>query len=140
MSRESDKGASRERELVDMFWDAGFGVIRAPASGSATERALPDILAGNDDVYVAVEAKSSGGDAVYVEGREVEELLEFSNRFGAKARLGARFDREDWFFFHPGELHYTDGGNYRVKKAFALEEGESFDELIGRAGEEQRDR
>lgn len=132
MSRESDKGASRERELVDMFWDAGFGVVRAPASGSATERALPDLVAGNEGLYVAVEAKSSGGDTVYIEGREVEELLEFGNRFGAKPRIGARFDREDWFFFHPGELHYTDGGNYRVKRTVALEEGESFDELIGR--------
>lgn len=127
----SDKGSSRERELVDKFWEAGFGVVRAPASGSATERSLPDIVAGNGEVYVAVEAKSSSGDPIYIDGREVSELMDFKRRFGCKARIGVRFDREDWYFFHPGDLHVTDGGNYRVKKEYALGEGEGFDELVG---------
>jgi len=127
----SQKGSSRERELVDMFWEAGFGVVRAPASGSATDRALPDLIAGNDDRYVAVEAKASGGDTVYVDGDEVTQLIEFADRFGARARVGVRFDREDWYFFHPGDLHVTDGGNYRVKKEVALRDGEDFEEVVG---------
>ena len=64
----SQKGSSRERELVDMFWEAGFGVVRAPASGSATDRALPDLVAGNEERYVAVEAKASASDTVYIDG------------------------------------------------------------------------
>ncbi|MFP4632886.1 MAG: Holliday junction resolvase Hjc [Halobacteriota archaeon] len=133
----SDKGHSRERELVEMFWQAGYGVVRVPASGSATKRPLPDLVAGDGDTYIAVEAKSSGSDTVYVDGTEAEDLIEFSRAFGAKARIGVRFDREDWYFFHPGKLHVTGGGNYRVKLEKALQEGEDFDELVGRSRQER---
>jgi holliday junction resolvase Hjr len=125
------KGDRRERELVNRLDEAGFAVMRAPASGSATTRELPDVLAGNGDVFYAVEAKASAGDPIYLTGEEVEALVYFARNFGAKARIGVRFDREDWYFFHPGDLYTTDGGNYRVKKETALAEGEDFESFVG---------
>lgn len=125
------KGDRRERELVNRLDEAGFAVIRSPASGSATQREQPDVLAGDGDTFYAIEAKSSSGDPIYLTGEEVEALVYFARNFGAKARIGVRFDREDWYFFHPGTLHVTEGGNYRVKKEYALDEGEAFDELVG---------
>jgi Holliday junction resolvase len=125
------KGDRRERELVNALDDAGFAVMRAPASGSATERELPDVLAGDGDVFYAIEAKSSAGEPIYLDGAEVEALLYFAQNFGAKPRVAVRFDREDWFFFHPGDLYTTDGGNYRVKKETALAEGTDFAEFAG---------
>lgn len=125
------KGDRRERELVKLLDEAGFAVMRAPASGSATERELPDVLAGNGEQFYAIEAKSSGGDAIYLTGEEVEALVFFARNFGAKARIGVRFDREDWYFFHPGDLYVTDGGNYRVKKETALAEGVDLAEFVG---------
>ncbi|WP_435078536.1 Holliday junction resolvase Hjc [Halococcus sp. AFM35] len=125
------KGDRRERELVNRLDAAGFAVMRAPASGSATERELPDALAGNGRVFYAIEAKSSSGNPIYLTGEEVEALVFFAQNFGAKPRIGVRFDREDWYFFHPSDLHVTDGGNYRVKKETALESGTDFDELTG---------
>jgi Holliday junction resolvase len=125
------KGDRRERELVNRLDQAGFAVMRAPASGSATERELPDVLAGDGDRFYAIEAKSSAGDPIYLTGEEVEALIFFAQNFGAKARIGVRFDREDWYFFHPGDLYTTDGGNYRVKKETALSEGTDFQELTG---------
>jgi Holliday junction resolvase len=125
------KGDRRERELVNLLDEAGFAVMRAPASGSATDRDLPDILAGDGDVFYAIEAKSSAGDPIYLTGEEVESLVYFAQNFGAKARIAVRFDREDWYFFHPGDLYVTDGGNYRVKKETALAEGEDFASFVG---------
>jgi len=125
------KGDRRERELVNRLDEAGFAVMRAPASGSATERELPDVLAGDGEAFYAIEAKSSAGDPIYLTGEEVEALVYFSRNFGAKPRIGVRFDREDWYFFHPGELYTTDGGNYRVKLETALAEGTDFPELTG---------
>ncbi len=125
------KGERRERELVNRLDEAGFAVMRAPASGSATERDLPDVLAGNGDSFYAIEAKSSSGDPIYLDGAEVASLLYFSQNFGARARIGVRFDREDWYFFHPDDLYTTDGGNYRVKRETALAEGTDFEELAG---------
>jgi Holliday junction resolvase len=127
------KGDRRERELVNELDAAGFAVMRAPASGSATERDLPDVLAGNGEKFYAIEAKSSSGDPIYLDAEEVESLIFFARNFGAKARIGVRFDQEDWFFFHPGDLYTTDAGNYRVKRETALAEGVDFDELVGRS-------
>jgi len=127
------KGDRRERELVNELDDAGFAVMRAPASGSATARELPDVLAGDGEDFYAIEAKSSSGDPIYLDGEEVEALVYFARNFGAKPRVGVRFDREDWYFFHPGDLHETDGGNYRVKLETALADGTDFAELTGQS-------
>jgi Holliday junction resolvase len=154
------KGDRRERELVNELDEAGFAVMRAPASGSATDRELPDVLAGRADrsahrsergdsqstesggsddsgssepLFYAVEAKSSSGDPIYLTGEEVEALVYFARNFGAKPRIGVRFDREPWYFFHPADLYVTDGGNYRVKRETAVGEGVDFAALIGRS-------
>ncbi|MFD1633548.1 Holliday junction resolvase Hjc [Haloplanus ruber] len=125
------KGDRRERELVNELDAAGFAVMRAPASGSATERDLPDVLAGDGDRFFAIEAKSSAGDPIYLSGEEVESLIYFARNFGANARIAVRFDREDWYFFHPDDCYVTDGGNYRVKKETALADGEDLSALAG---------
>ena len=125
------KGDRRERELVNRLDEAGFAVMRAPASGSATDRELPDVLAGDGETFYAIEAKSSSGRPIYLSSEEVEALIYFARNFGAKARIAVRFDREAWYFFHPGDLHTTDGGNYRVKKETALAEGEGFESFVG---------
>jgi len=131
MANSNAKGDRRERELVNALDEAGFAVMRAPASGSATERELPDVLSGDGETFYAIEAKSSAGDPIYLTGEEVEALLFFARNFGAKPRIAVRFDREDWYFFHPADLHTTDGGNYRVKKETALSDGTDFDEFVG---------
>jgi Holliday junction resolvase len=125
------KGDRRERELVNRLDEAGFAVMRAPASGSATERELPDVLAGNGERFYAIEAKSSAGDPIYLDGEEVYALVYFAQNFGATPRIGVRFDHEDWYFFHPDDLHQTDGGNYRVKRETALADGTDFAEFTG---------
>jgi Holliday junction resolvase len=132
------KGNRRERELVNALDERGFAVMRAPASGSATERELPDVLAGDGDTFYAVEAKSSAGDPIYLTGEEVEALVYFAQNFGASPKIGVRFDREDWYFFHPADVHQTDGGNYRVKKETAVEDGQHLDDL-GSDGSEDDD-
>ena len=125
------KGERRERELVNRLDDAGFAVMRAPASGSATERELPDVLAGNGTRFYAIEAKSSNGDPIYLDAGEVAALEFFATNFGAEPRIGIRFDEHDWAFFHPDDLYVTAGGNYRVKLETALADGEDIPELAG---------
>lgn len=133
------KGDRRERELVNELDDRGFAVMRAPASGSATERELPDVLAGDGESFYAIEAKSSAGEPIYLDGAEVEALVYFARNFGARPRIGVRFDREEWFFFHPSDLHTTDGGNYRVKKETALSAGEDLPALSGHSEQARLD-
>ncbi len=127
---QSEKGDRRERELVNKLDDARFAVMRAPASGSATERELPDVLAGDQGEFYAIEAKSSSGKPIYIKQEEVEGLEFFADNFGAKARIAIRFDREDWYFFKPEEMYRTDSGNYRAKKETTIEEGTHFEDLV----------
>ena len=105
------KGERRERELVNRLDEVGFAVMRAPASGSATERDLPDVLAGNGEQFYAIEAKSSNGDPIYLDGEEVESLSFFASNFGAEPRIGVRFDERNWAFFQPDDLYVTPAGN-----------------------------
>ncbi|MFB6266910.1 MAG: Holliday junction resolvase Hjc [Halodesulfurarchaeum sp.] len=121
------KGDRRERELVNALDEQGFAVMRAPASGSATDRELPDVLAGNGTVFYAIEAKASGGDPIYLTAEEVAALVYFSRNFGAKPRVGVRFDRESWYFFHPDDLHQTEK-YYRVRQEVASE-GDPIEDL-----------
>jgi Holliday junction resolvase len=139
MANSNAKGDRRERELVNELDERDFAVMRAPASGSATERELPDVLAGNGDLFYAIEAKSSSGDPIYLTGEEVEALVYFSRNFGASPKIGVRFDREDWYFFHPADVHQTDGGNYRVKKETAVQDGEHVDDLGSSEGGDDDD-
>ena len=41
------KGSAEERDLVHKLWDRHFAAMRAPASGGATKKPLPDVIAGN---------------------------------------------------------------------------------------------
>jgi len=140
VANSNKKGATRERELVNWLDGDGWAVIRAPASGSATQRELPDVLAGNADRFYAIEAKASGGDPIYYDEEEVEALLFFASNFGATALLGARYDEthgdpsygEDWpgwYFFPPEDAHQTPNMNYRAKKERAETHGIPITEL-----------
>jgi len=130
-----DKGARRERELLKKLDPEGFVGMRAPSSGSGgkkadgEERELPDVLAGDGDVFYAFESKTSGNDVIYIDGEEIDDLEFFSHMFGAQEKIAVRFDRMEWFFFDPSELYQTRGGNYRIKKE-NVNKGETLSELV----------
>ena len=130
------KGKAREVELVNKLHKAGFGATRTPNSGGGTDRPLPDVIASNGINTYAIEAKSRSSECIYLEADECEQLVYFARRFGAKARIGVRFDYENWYFFHPGDLHVTSGGNYRVRKETALAIGAELDQLVSNDGQE----
>lgn len=125
------KGERRERELVNLLDGVGFAVMRAPASGSATDRELPDILAGNGESFYAIEAKSSSGNPIDLDAEEVDALIYFAENFGAIPRIAIRFDEEDWAFSAPDDLYVTEAGNYRVKKETAIANGADLFEIAG---------
>ncbi len=127
---QNSKGTRRERELVTLLDERGFAVMRAPASGSSTERELPDVLFGNGRSFYACEAKSSSGRPIYIDEEEIDALTFFAEKFGAIPIIGVRFDYDtNWYYFHPSEVYRTDDGNYRVKQETAVEEGASTDVL-----------
>lgn len=102
------KGSRRERELVNLLWDSGFAVMRAPASGSGRKHPQPDVLASDGKREVGIEIKSSSSDVVYVSKEEVSKLKEFCEKFGCKPLIGVRFDHMGWLFVPPEKCDETE--------------------------------
>lgn len=135
MTSSQRKGSRVERELTNWLDERGWAIIRAPASGSATNRELPDLLVGNGDRVLAIEVKASSGAPIYVDGSKIADLQFFAYHFRAETRIAVKFDVEPgdpaygvdgqpgFYFLSLEECHVTDGDNYRIKKDIALEEG-----------------
>lgn len=117
-----------ERELVNAFHAAGWGAMRCPASGAASERGLPDVLVGKPirvgpashgeaaSRPIAIEHKYTSSTTAYVDGDEVPPLREFASRFGAEPRLAVRFTSQAsptaHYLVKPEDARMTDGGAY----------------------------
>jgi Holliday junction resolvase len=140
MTDSNRKGSRAERELVGALADEGWGVLRAPASGSGTTRSLPDVLAGQNGTMFAFELKSSSDETLYLDSEEVAELKTFCRFFGGLPRIAVRFNEEHGdptygedipgiYVLRPSALYRTEEGNYRVKKETALEQGALYTAL-----------
>lgn len=128
------KGTKAERELVHKFWGTEqWVVMRAPGSGSI-KYPCPDILAGKPDRKLAIECKSTKSKRQYLTNKEVAELKEFSNIFGAEPWIGVRFDttinNNNWFFLTMDDLEQTDK-HFVVSLENAKRKGLLFEELVG---------
>jgi Holliday junction resolvase len=115
-------GARIERQLVNTYTSLGWGALRTPSSGSATDRDLPDVLTGHphqDPVGVAtseayaIEVKATSQTTAYVRHDELNGLTRFANRFGAQPLVAAYFkqqggERSRYYLVPLGELRMTD--------------------------------
>lgn len=126
--RTKARGSASERELVHLFWDAGWAAFRAPASG-AMQHDLPDVIAGHGNRKIAIEAKLTTKGIQYLTKEEVASLIAFAQRFGCEAWIGVKFARKGWRFLAPEDLRVT-----KVSHAVTLDEaqakGLTFEELI----------
>ena len=126
------KGSAEERDLVHKLWDLGFAAMRAPASGGATKKPLPDVIAGNGKIYLAIEVKTTTKDKVYIDAPQIEALIEFAETFGATSYVGVKFKYTKWYFVATENLQTTRTGNYKVEKDFVIEHGLEIDEIAGK--------
>ena len=126
------KGSNVERELIAMFWDAGWGAVRVAGSGGS-KFPNPDVLASNKTRRVAVECKFVSGDKKYFSNGDVEQLEFFAEKFGAEAWIGVKFSRKDWFFIKTEDLSST-GEMFSASLEICKEKGKMFNELIGLKG------
>jgi len=128
------KGTRGERELVKAFNEAGWGCIRIAGSGSS-HYPSPDILAGNAIRRVAIECKVTAEKKKYFPPDELEQLREFSQRFGAESWIGVHFPGEPWYFLMLEDLENT-GENFAVSVELAKIRGLLIEDLLEK--EEQK--
>jgi len=127
----SRKGSAEERDLVHKLWDKNFAAMRTPSSGGATKKPLPDVLAGNGKIYIAIEVKTTTRNKFYVDSHQIDGLYEFCDIFGAIPYIGVKFKYIKWIFLSPEKIERTRSDNYRVEKSTALIDGLELDEILG---------
>ncbi len=129
------RGIDAERSLVNILWKNGFAVMRAPSSGSATKRPLPDIIAGSKKrgLQFVIEVKTTRLETLYVNYDSIHQLLEFSQTFGCEPYLAIRFRglSRNWIFIRPSQLQITKGKNYKITLMEAMATGIDLKTFIG---------
>ncbi|NPA47494.1 MAG: Holliday junction resolvase [Thermococci archaeon] len=115
------RGASAERELIKMLERAGFAVVRSAGSKKV------DVVAGNGDICLCIEVKSTKGDKLYFRLEDMDKLLDFSERFGCTPVIAVKFVGRGWRFYRPSDLERS-GMSYPVTAKY----GRSFHEITGR--------
>jgi Holliday junction resolvase len=115
-------GQNKERDLARILDEQQYHVIRAPSSGSATTRDLPDLAWSKAGEHTIVaELKYTGDNVAYFGADEVEALHRFAVAFNAKSVLVARFKRDTTFWMcPPEEARETPEGNYAVDRDLDL--------------------
>jgi Holliday junction resolvase len=92
--------------------------MRAPSSGAATTRDLPDVLFSKVcQPLIAGELKTTGGNVAYYASDEVEALRQFATAFSAKPRLLARYKQDTTYYgWRIDDARVTDTGRYAVDR------------------------
>jgi len=120
MSASNEKGARRERECIKRLKREGWYPMKAPASGSATDRELPDVVAGNQQAQIAAEVKTadpSHGN-IYVAPEKADDLYVFAKAFNMVALFLVRWDHDmTWYWAEPSDVPVTPSGRYRLDPA-----------------------
>jgi len=114
------RGFSHERDLARKLWSHGLAVIRAPASGSKAKRLMyPDLVAIYKGRVLVFEVKTASSlRDIYIPGRQVEKLLEFTRRAGGEAYIAVKITGTgEWLFVSTDKLSKTSSGNYKLSRS-----------------------
>lgn len=115
------KGTNAERELVHLFWRAGWCAVRVAGSGS-NRYPSADILASNGLRTLAIECKATKSQSKYFTEEEISNFGVFAEKFGAEPFIAMRFNREPWLFLKLDNLEKS-GKCYVVSYGPAKEIG-----------------
>jgi Holliday junction resolvase len=112
------KGARGERELIRLFAEKGYSVMRAAGSGVAGD--CPDLLAFKRGIQYAFECKAWKGNRIAIDKEHYEALRRWEENTGITTMLAWRMDRIGWFFIYLSELEENPSG-YSATKAKVLQ-------------------
>lgn len=110
------KGLNKERELVNYLNNQGFKAVRIAGSGAGTKKDTCDILASNKRNIYAIELKSSSKDNIYINQKQIKELINFSNDFGSVPVVAVKFSYKPFIFLFIDNLNVTDKGNFKINR------------------------
>ena len=96
------KGAKFERELVNKFWEHGWGAIRAAGSGGVAFP-VPDVIAIKNNDIIIVECKSTKKDRLSLK-KAAMNLKKFADISKGRAYIAIKFYKKKPRFFDIHDL------------------------------------
>ena len=124
-----EKGANAERELLKMFDANTWKAVRVAGSGLADESPC-DLIAGKSRKKYCIECKTSKDKKRYLDKRQIEDFLIFSEIFGMKPLIAVRFNHEGWFFIKPQKLERTKSKGLAISLENARKKGKRFGQIF----------
>ena len=121
------KGARSERELIDMFSQKGYAVIRA--AGSGVGYACPDFLAFKHGKQFGFECKAWDSSSIAIRKDKFEELQKWEEITGITTMIAWRLSRQGWRFFYLSEMNEA-GKNFTMTQKKAEIIDRKIDELV----------
>jgi len=116
------KGARSERELISIFCEKGFSVIRA--AGSGVSSLCPDILVFRKGMQYAFECKAWESGSLGIEREKFKALKDWENNTGITTFIAWRIGRVGWRFVYLDELEENPKScTITMKRALAIDRG-----------------
>lgn len=129
MSRKS-KGINAERDLIHKFWATkDWAAVRIAGSGSSRYPSA-DILASNRIRKLAIECKTVKEGTKYIPNKDIDQLLEFAEIYGAEPWIALRFNNAQWHFLTCEDMKKT-ASSHAITKELTEQKGLLFEEVIG---------
>ncbi|MEM4663179.1 MAG: Holliday junction resolvase Hjc [Candidatus Diapherotrites archaeon] len=122
------KGANAERELLGLFYNAGFAVVRVAGSG-ASKYPEPDCLAFRKDKKYAFECKARSGKYLNIPKEQLESFVEWAKQADLQAYIAWKIPRKGWLFIKPEHLVPRKKG-YAIDINRAIAIGKSINQLV----------
>lgn len=124
-----EKGANAERELLHKFVQEGYMAIRAAGSGKLPEPSC-DLIVGKSRKKYCIECKTTKKKKKYLDKKQIEQFLIFSQIFGLKPLLAVRFNRFGWYFINLKDIEKTKSG-LAISLELAAKKGKRFAQFFG---------
>ncbi len=120
------KGSRAERELIRMFEEAGYSVIRAAGSGFFSR--CPDLLVFKRGKQYGFESKFWNKNTLSLKKSQVEGLFRWEENTGITTMIAWKINRIGWRFI-PIHLLKENPKSYTISKSTAINLY-SFEDLV----------
>jgi len=111
------KGARNERELIHLFEDEGYSIVRA--AGSGVNSVSPDILVFKKGKQYAIECKAWNSDRIAIDHEKFAALNRWEENTGITTMIAWKMPYGGWFFAYLPELDVNEKSYSITKKKMA---------------------
>lgn len=121
------KGARSERELLNIFYNMGYSVLRS--AGSGVNSLGPDIIAIKDKICIAIECKAWEKNRLSIDLDGYKKLFEWEQNTKFPTYIAWRMNGKGWFFIKLEELKQGEK-DYSITKIKVLEMNRVLEHIL----------